>query len=163
MKYSEFERDVEAMGYSLVHGIDELHVIKGDLDLVISVGFRSTYTINSNYEYFRNLESPEKENLFDLAWLLASTPPEERGVEKRYRLRLPFVKDSPEYLTVRKATGDLVISSSISLFDDYQGTFTESEITELKQTYNLDSFIVEEASEDVLDSSRFATNVFLSS
>ena len=149
MKYSAFERDIKSMGYSLIHGIDDLYVKKGNLDLVISVGFRNTYTINSDYEHFRSLEDSEKERLLDLAWQLASTPPEERMDEKKYRLRLPFVTDDTKYLTVHKVTRDPIISYPVSYYEDYQYEFTESEITELKQTYNLDSFVVEEVFEDV--------------
>lgn len=148
MKYSEFKRDIEEMGYSIVNGKDDLYVRKRRHRMIISIGLNSTYVIDSKFESFKDLEDLEKERLLNLAWQLASTPLDERVNEKRYRLKLPFVKDDLKYLTVRKATGDLTVSYLAPYYEDYQGEFTETEIKELKRKHNLDSFVLEEVKED---------------
>lgn len=147
MKYSEFEKDIEAMGYSIVNGKGDIYVEKRGHSYLISVGLRSTYTINSDYKLFRNLEDLEKERLFNLAWQLASTPLKDREDEKKYRLRIPFMNDVG-YLNIGEENGNYYLTTKLES-DYFRTTFTESEIEELKAEHNLDSFVVEEVKEDV--------------
>lgn len=149
MKYSEFKRDIEAMGYSIFNGsgTGDLYVRKGKYRYLISVGIRSTYVIDSKFESFRDLEYLEKERLLALAWRLASTPLDEREDEKRYRLKLPFVRSDYGYLNQVRYEKQLTINNKFES-NAYKAIFTESEIKELKQKNNLDSFVMEEVLED---------------
>jgi hypothetical protein len=62
VKYSEFERDIEAMGYSITIDLDNLYVKGRDRVCLLSVGTHSAYIINSDYDHFRNLEDSKKKN-----------------------------------------------------------------------------------------------------
>ena len=146
MKYSEFESDIEAMGYSISLDLDNLYVRGGERVYLLSVGSHSAYTINSDYEHFRNLEDSKKERLLDLAWRLANTPLEERDDEKKYRLRLPFIKNGMGYLNEFQS-GDIFIGDKHQAHK-HKTIFTDSEIEALKAKHNLDSFVMEMVKDD---------------
>ena len=145
MKYSEFERDIEAMGYSISIDLDNLYVKGRERACLISVGTHNAYIINSDYDHFRHLEDSKKEKLLGLVWQLASTPLEERNEEKRYRLRLPFLADHQAYLNEFR--------NGFFMGDKHQThkhktIFTEREVKELKAKHDLDGFVMEEVKDD---------------
>lgn len=145
MKYSEFKRDVEAMGFKIGICGGYIDVLDEYDEPLLSVGTEYDFSICTDYSKFDELDKDNKKELFYLAVELASTPLEEREDEKRYRLRLPFAIESGGYLN--NCYDKFLISSKTST-SDCKTVFTESEITELKQKYNLDSFVLEEVKED---------------
>ena len=151
MKYSEFKRLLKQRDYVAV--MDDNHVMVRDKTNhdksgcnVISISRGTAYIIDTNYYEFSVLPHNVRSMLFRLATQLAGTPLNEREDEKRYRLKLPFVRDSG-YLTNARASGNYYISNEVET-SHYQVIFTESEVEELKQNYNLDSFVMEEVKED---------------
>lgn len=148
MKYSEFKRDVEAMGFKIGICGGYIDVLDEYDEPLLSVGTEYDFSICTDYSKFDELDKDNKKELFYLAVELASTPLEDREDEKRYRLKLPFVKDSPEYLMRLKKTGALIVYYPVPYYEDCQDEFTESEVAELKAKHNLDSFVLEEVKED---------------
>lgn len=146
MKYSEFKRDVEAMGFKIGICGGYIDVLDEHDEAVLSVGTEYDFSICTDYRGFGELDKDNKKELFNLAVELASTPLDEREEDRKYRLRIPFMNDMG-YLNVERGNDDYFLSTKVKS-DYFRTIFTESEITELKQKYNLDSFVIEEVKED---------------
>ena len=147
MKYSEFIREVEAIGLNIGICGGYIDVLDEHDEPLLNVGTEYDFSICTDYSSFDELDKDDKKELFNLAAELASTPLKDREDEKRYRLRLPFVEENISYLSLIVEGSYYTITSKINN-SRYKSIFTESEITELKQKYNLDSFVIEEVKED---------------
>ena len=146
MKYSEFKRDVEAMGLKIgIYG-GYIDVLDEHDEPLLNVNTEYNFSICTDYSKFDELDKEIKKKLFNLAVELASTPLQEREDEKRYRLRIPFMNDMG-YLNIEEAEGIYYLSTKEDS-DLFRTNFTESEIAELKAKHNLDSFVIEEVKED---------------
>lgn len=146
MKYSEFTKEVEKLGYGTMNNGTHLYIINARGSRLIHIDKTETCSIETTYALFNTIPDGDKHKLFLLTFRLASTPPEEREDEKRYRLKLPFIK-SYGYLNLDKINGVYELSGEKQV-NNYQTIFAESEVEELKQNYNLDSFVMEEVKED---------------
>ena len=75
------------------------------------------------------------------------TPIEERKEEKKYYLRLSiFSYNEWNYLKLERVTEKYLFGSEEEI-EGYQTQFTQKEIEELKEKYNLDSFEIVEVEE----------------
>ena len=148
MKYSEFKREIEAMGLITITEKGFVEVLDKYGEMLLSVDMEYNFSICTDYFKFDKLDKEIKKELFYLAVELASTPLQEREDEKRYRLKLPFLDRLSYYLNRAKDDENQLFLSSREESVYYQTVFTESEITDLKQKYNLDSFVLEEVKED---------------
>jgi len=146
MRYSEFEQLVKDEGFDTNETGESLFVLSNQKNIVTSVGKTKMFMLDTNWYYFQYLSDYDKERLLKLAIELARTPLDEREDEKRYRLRLPFIK-SYGYLNLDEINGVYELSGEKQV-NNYQTIFAESEVEELKQNYNLDSFVMEEVKED---------------
>lgn len=146
MKYSEFKQLVKDEGFKTKETQEFLYILNEEELPVTTIGLTERYTLDNSFDGFGCLGVYDKKRLFNLAVELASTPLDEREDEKRYRLRLPFIK-SYGYLNLDKINGVYELSGEKQV-NNYQTIFTESEVEELKQNYNLDSFVMEEVKED---------------
>src|SRR5690625_692009 len=147
MKYAGFREEIEKLGYQVDNNLSHnIFVVTSGGKVILSVSKKGAYIINSNHKSFIDLEDLEKERLLGLAWQLASTPIDKRKDEKGYRLKLPFIK-SYGYLNLDEIDGVYELSTEVQA-NNYQTIFAESEVEELKQNYNLDSFVMEEVKED---------------
>ena len=141
MKYSEFETEVEKMGFVVEDDGTPIYVDKSkDGETLVSIGKHKRFWLDPGWSGFNNLTEDQKLKLYDLAYQLAKTPLAEREEEKRYRLLYvtpPLLRRelmAPEYLYIRRCDG--YIDTSLSAEDDpaFQTIFTESEIEQMDIT-----------------------------
>ena len=146
MKYSKFTQNIKGLGYRTVDKGDSLYIATVGDSRLIAIDKTKVCSVDSTYGLFDStLPNGDKEKLLTLAVELAITPLKDREDEKRYRLRLPFAIESDSYLNV--CDEGFFVSSKDGTFGD-KTVFTESEVSELKQNHNLDSFVMEEVKED---------------
>ena len=138
MKYSEFEREVEKLGFTHNRRCEEI-VVKVDGKTVMGVSTSRKYIVDNEWKKYQELNETTQEQLFDLAYKLAKTPLAEREEEKRYWLQkipVPLLDKEGEKKWLWKYTGTArsnVFGADIIKVDSklYQTIFTESEIAEM--------------------------------
>ena len=87
MRYSEFKRDVEAMGLKIgIYG-GYIDVLDEHDEALLSVGTEYDFSICTDYRGFGELDKDNKKELVYLAVKLASTPLDEREEEKKYYVK----------------------------------------------------------------------------
>ena len=134
MKYSEFEREVEKLGFTHSTRCAEI-VVKVHGRTVMGVSTNLEYIVDSEWDEFQSLHKKTQGELFDLAYQLAKTPLAEREEEKRYRLWLSAygASDFDLYRTKGHGLGGTNLNVLKSVTDPLL-IFTESEIAELDIT-----------------------------
>ena len=135
MKYSEFEREVEKLGFTHNTRCVEI-VVKVHGRTVMGVSTNREYIVDSEWDEFQSLHKKIQGELFDLAYQLAKTPLAEREEEKKYYLRLATkidVYEDRRYLNMDIPNEKYTLSENK---DDayYKAIFTESEIAEMDIT-----------------------------
>ena len=135
MKYSEFEREVEKLGFTHNTRCVEI-VVKVHGRTVMGVSTNREYIVDSEWDEFQSLHKKIQGELFDLAYQLAKTPIVEREEEKKYYLRLATkidVYEDRRYLNMDIPNEKYTLSENK---DDayYKAIFTESEIAEMDIT-----------------------------
>ena len=135
MKYSEFERGVEKLGFTHNTRCAEI-VVKVHGRTVMGVSTNREYIVDSEWDEFQSLHKKIQGELFDLAYQLAKTPLAEREEEKKYYLRLATkidVYEDRRYLNMDIPNEKYTLSENK---DDayYKAIFTESEIAEMDIT-----------------------------
>ena len=135
MKYSEFEREVEKLGFTHNTRCAEI-VVKVHGRTVMGVSTNREYIVDSEWDEFQSLHKKIQGELFDLAYQLAKTPLAEREEEKKYYLRLATkidVYEDRRYLNMDIPNEKYTLSENK---DDayYKASFTESEIAEMDIT-----------------------------
>ena len=138
MKYSEFEREVEKLGFTHNTRCAEI-VVKVHGRTVMGVSTNREYIVDSEWDDFQSLHKKTQGELFDLAYQLAKTPLAEREEEKRYWLQkipVPLLDKEGEKKWLWKYTGTAlsnVFGADTIRVDNkpYQTIFTESEIAEM--------------------------------
>ena len=135
MKYSEFEREVEKLGFTHNTRCVEI-VVKVHGRTVMGVSTNREYIVDSEWDEFQSLHKKTQGELFDLAYQLAKTPLAEREEEKRYWLRkipVPLLKESDDlwyYEPINKLFKPGVDRDRTDN-EKYKSIFTESEIAEM--------------------------------
>ena len=138
MKYSEFEREVEKLGFTHNTRCAEI-VVKVHGRTVMGVSTNREYIVDSEWDEFQSLHKKIQGELFDLAYQLAKTPLAEREEEKRYWLQkipVPLLDKEGEKKWLWKYTGAALSNAfgadTIKVDSkSYQTIFTESEIAEM--------------------------------
>ena len=135
MKYSEFEREVEKLGFTHSTRCAEI-VVKVHGRTVMGVSTNREYIVDSEWDEFQSLHKKTQGKLFDLAYQLAKTPLAEREEEKRYYLRLATkidVYEDRRYLNMDIPNEKYTLSENK---DDayYKAIFTETEISQMDIT-----------------------------
>ena len=138
MKYSEFEREVEKLGFTHNTRCAEI-VVKVHGRTVMGVSTNREYIVDSEWDEFQSLHKKTQGELFDLAYQLAKTPLAEREEEKKYYLRLvtpPILKKQvTEYLRKSEYLEYYTTGLSKNTGDEKIKTiFTESEIAQMDIT-----------------------------
>ena len=146
MKYSEFKREIEAVGFNTKTINNRIEVWDNYGERLLYVYMIYDFSVCTDSPKFDELDEEIKKELFYLAVELASTPLDEREDERKYRLRIPFMNDMG-YLNIEEAEGIYYLSTKEES-DLFRTKFTESEIAELKAKHNLDSFVLEEVKEN---------------
>ena len=138
MKYSEFEREVEKLGFTHNRRCAEI-VTKVNGKTVVGISTNREYIVDNEWDEYQNLHKSTQGELFDLAYQLAKTPLAEREEEKRYWLQkipVPLLDKEGEKKWLWKYTGTAlskVFGADTIKVDSklYQTIFTESEIAEM--------------------------------
>ena len=145
MKYSEFKREVEKMGFVVEDDGTPIYVDKSkDGETLVTIGNRNQFWLDPGWSGFNNLTEDQKLKLYDLAYQLAKTPLAEREEEKRYRVKFPNIKQSGLPIILTKVnwdgsgymTTDCPCESFIAKHPE-QFTFTEQEIKDIDERYFL--------------------------
>ena len=134
MKYSEFEREVERLGFTCSKRCEQV-AVKVDGQTVMGVSTSRKYIVDNEWKKYQELNETTQEQLFDLAYQLAKTPLAEREEEKRYYLvlNLPLVNNVQRYLNKIKDQNEYYLASKMEN-SGYQTIFTESEISQMDIT-----------------------------
>ena len=136
MKYSEFKREVEKLGYTFFENKYEVRILDNGACKLIIIDKTDTHVIDPNNVSYITLSHKDKTELLDLACELAKTPLADREEEKRYWLRLATkidVYEDRRYLNMDIPNEKYTLSENK---DDayYKAIFTESEISEMDIT-----------------------------
>lgn len=142
MKYSEFKREVEKMGFVVDDSSTPIYVDKNeDGETLISIGRHKRFWSDPGWSDFNNLTEDQKLKLYDLAYQLAKTPLAEREEEKLYNVIFPTIQRDGNfiYMTKDNSNGDpLGIDWSDSTYMKRNPTrfaFTEQEIKDIDERY----------------------------
>ena len=143
MKYSEFEREVEKLGFTHNRRCAEI-VTKVNGKTVVGISTNREYIVDNEWDEYQNLHKSTQGELFDLAYQLAKTPLAEREEEKRYRVKFPNIKQSGLPIRLTKVnwdgsgymTTDWPCESYVEKHPE-QYTFTEQEIKDIDERYFL--------------------------
>ena len=136
MKYSEFEREVEKLGFTHSTRCAEI-VVKVHGRTVMGVSTNLEYIVDSEWDEFQSLHKKTQGELFDLAYQLAKTPLSEREEEMKYYLKLELpipLEDSPMRWLNQKVGASKYHFGSQENIREYKTIFTESEIAQMDLT-----------------------------
>ena len=140
MKYSEFEREVEKLGFTHSTRCVEI-VVKVHGRTVMGVSTNLEYIVDSEWDEFQSLHKKTQGELFDLAYQLAKTPLAEREEEKLYNVIFPTIQRDGNFIYMAKdnSNGDpLSVDWSDSIYMKRNPTkfaFTEQEIKAIDERY----------------------------
>ena len=140
MKYSEFEREVEKLGFTHNTRCAEI-VVKVHGRTVMGVSTNREYIVDSEWDDFQSLHKKIQGELFDLAYQLAKTPLAEREEEKLYNVIFPTIQRDGNFIYMAKdnSNGDpLGIDWSDYIYMKRNPTkfaFTEQEIKDIDERY----------------------------
>ena len=141
MKYSEFKREVEKLGFTYSKRCEQA-AVKVDGQTVMNISTGRKYIVDSEWNKYQQLNETAQGQLFDLAYQLAKTPLAEREEEKRYWLQkipVPLLDKEGEKKWLWKYTGTAlsnVFGADTIKVDSklYKTIFTESEVAEMDIT-----------------------------
>ena len=142
MKYSEFKREVEKLGFTYSKRCPEV-VVKVNGKTLVGVSTNREYIVDNEWDAYQNLHKSTQGQLFDLAYQLAKTPLAEREEEKKYRVKFPSITRGGRkiYLSKEESCVDPISidwSEEIYIHDRSDlYTFTEQEIKDIDERYFL--------------------------
>ena len=142
MKYSEFETEVEKMGFYIGYSPLYLFVVDRYTEKLASISKEFDMWLDTEYQEFPKLPQEQRAALFDLLYVISKTPLAEREEEKRYWLQkipVPLLDKDGEKKWLWKYTGTApsnIFGVDTTKIDSelYQTIFTESEIAEMDIT-----------------------------
>ena len=142
MKYSEFKREVEKMGFVVEDDGTPIYVDKSkDGETLVSIGKHKQFWLDQGWSGFNNLTEDQKLKLYDLAYQLAKTPLAEREEDKLYNVIFPTIQRDGNFIYMAKdnSNGDpLGIDWSDYIYMKRNPTnfaFTEQEIKDIDERY----------------------------
>ena len=141
MKYSEFEREVEKLGFTHNRRCAEI-VTKVNGKTVVGISTNREYIVDNEWDEYQNLHKSTQGELFDLAYQLAKTPLAEREEEKKYRVKFPSITRWGDAVYLKKDTGcqdpigvDWSSEDFIFYGKPIDYIFTEQEIKDIDERY----------------------------
>lgn len=140
MKYSEFETEVEKMGYEVSILENYIYIGKNNRTYA-KVSKTSRYVIDTHYGSFLALYESDAFKIYEACMMLTETPLAEREGEKLYRVKFPNVTRSGNsiYLEKKQSSKDNVgvdWSHEDFIFEEpHSYTFTEQEIKDIDERY----------------------------
>ena len=152
MTYKEFEKEMMERNIEVYHAHNMVLVIKENT-IIATVPKWSTCRVNTNaLDMFDTALEEDRIIVAKLCWALASTPLSERKELKKYRLRVkpqyqPFFSDGHIYL--RKVKYSNMFGISDIKHDNFNHSiFTEDDLIELSEKYDLSLFEKVEVEDD---------------
>ena len=141
MKYSEFEREVEKLGFTHSKRCEQV-AVKVDGQTVMGISTGRKYIVDNEWNKYQHLNETTQGKLFDLAYQLAKTPLAEREEEKLYWLQkipVPLLDKEGEKKWLWKYTGNMSgfgFGTDTTKIDSklFKTIFTESEIAQMDIT-----------------------------
>ena len=137
MKYSEFKREVEQMGYWVDVDHAPIYVDKSEGgETIIAIGKHKRFSVDPGWSGFHSIPEENQIVIYNLAHALTVTPLAEREEEKRYRLRIVAnlgFKDDQRFLNLNIKREDYFICSARHS-ERVKTIFTESEISQMDIT-----------------------------
>lgn len=132
MKYKQFEKVMNDLGLTFREENDFIYVDSKEGFIVLTVSKQKRFSFEHVWPAFYGLLENEKTIVFKNATELASTPPNEREEEKRYRLKanLPQLKVNI-YLCVYN---DSFVLTNTLIVSPAKTIFTESELESIDET-----------------------------
>ena len=140
MKYSEFKREVEKLGFTHSKRCEQV-VVKVDGQTVMDISTGRKYIVDNEWNKYQQLNETTQGKLFDLAYQLAKTPLAEREEEKKYHVKFPNVTRGGNsiYLEKKQSSEDNVgvdWSHEDFIFEEpHSYIFTEQEIKDIDERY----------------------------
>ena len=141
MKYSEFKREVEKLGFTHSKRCEQV-VVKVDGQTVMDISTGRKYIVDNEWNKYQQLNETTQGKLFDLAYQLAKTPLAEREEEKKYRVKFPSITRWGNVVYLKKDTSDkdpIGVDWSPEDFIFYEEPtdyiFTEQEIKAIDERY----------------------------
>lgn len=150
--YKEFEREMNEMGYTIEMGKSDV-IVKGDNNCTIAtISHKLSYVLDLDWHFYNKMFQWDREKLANLSWRLTSTPMRYREELKKYRLKVkpqyqPFFSDGHIYLRKAKYSDMFGISNiDYDYFDN--SVFTEDDLIEISEKYDLSLFEEEEVEDE---------------
>ena len=142
MKYSEFETEVEKMGFYIGYSPLYLFVVDRYTERLASISKEFDMWLDTEYQEFPKLPQEQRAALFDLLYVISKTPLAEREEEKRYWLQkipVPLLDKEGEKKWLWKYTGTApsnMFGVDTTKIDSelYKTIFTESELAQMDIT-----------------------------
>ena len=141
MKYSEFETEVEKMGFYIGYSPLYLFVVDRYTEKLASISKEFDMWLDTEYPEFPKLPQEQRAALFDLLYVIAKTPLAEREEEKLYRVKFPAITRHKRNIYLTKEKGSIdplsVDWSDETYIHDRPSlyTFTEKEIKDIDERY----------------------------
>ena len=140
MKYSEFKREVEKLGYRADIDHAPIYVDKSEGgETIIAIGKHKRFSVDPGWSGFHSIPEENRIAIYNLAHALTVTPLAEREEEKRYWLRFTtptllknFIPDG--YLNIHRESNEVSLSSDKKDTEYFKTIFTESEIAQMDIT-----------------------------
>ena len=140
MKYSEFKREVEKLGFTYSKRCEQV-AVKVDGQTVMDISTGRKYIVDNEWNKYQQLNETTQEQLFDLAYQLAKTPLAEREEEKLYNVIFPTIQRDGNFIYMAKdnSNGDPLgidwSSSDYMKRNPNSFAFTEQEIKDVDERY----------------------------
>ena len=133
MKYSEFKREVEKLGYRADIDHAPIYVDKPERgETIIAIGKHKRFSVDPGWSGFHSIPEENQIVIYNLAHALTVTPLAEREEEKLYYLisEAPHLSDSGKYYNIKIGDTYAHFGSNYQM-GGYQTIFTESELSKM--------------------------------
>lgn len=138
MRYSEFERELEKLGFFTSHSPNRVEVTQHlGYGTLVHVSNRHEHMFDTIYTDFRLLSNIKQLQLYNLIKRYAETPLNDREDVERYVYAQPTALGATGYLNIVDYGGDneRVMFSTPDNTDMYRAQFTDDEVDELSLAY----------------------------
>ena len=136
MRYSEFEKEVEKLGYKVETTNSVVRLKDSDGVTVAEINKKHQYRFNTEWDI------DIKEELFNLIVKLAETTPKDREEEKLYYVKLPKITKDRNTIYLLKLSSSCSSPATVDWSreqfiksGDKTYRFTEKEIKEIDERY----------------------------
>ena len=130
MKTNEFKKQVSELGFKALASNIYMTVYNDKYDIIGMISVGCPFVVDTDQSKFLSLSAQDRKGLLKLLVEYAETPLDEREDEKKY-----YVKVFNSFEGFLYVYEDCVMLSA--RVDDSRGQFTQEDIDELKQRYDI--------------------------